>query len=171
MELDPDNGFHPKMQIELQPNIGLDDNIRISVVGLLNKILADEAILTTKTRNALWNIHGAHFLELHSLYDLQYLRLNAISDEIAERVRMLGGFALGSLQGFLDLSRLGEQSGQVPHLLYLLADHEAEIRFLREDADQCSEEFEDLGTHRMLVGIISLHERMAWMLRSYIDNN
>ncbi len=171
MGRDHNNGFNPKMQVDLQPNIGLDENARKSVVGLLNIILADEALLTIKTRSAHWNIHGAYFLELHTLYDIQYTRLNAISDEIAERVRMLGGFAIGSLQEFLDHTRLGEQSGDVPHLLHLLADQEAAIRFLREDANQCSEEYEDQGTYSMLIGVIRLHERMAWMLRSYIEND
>jgi starvation-inducible DNA-binding protein len=171
MGRDHNDGFNPKMQVDLQPNIGLDDNARKSVVGLLNVILADEAILTVKTRSAHWNIHGVYFLELNTLYISQTLSLNAISDEIAERVRILGGFAIGSLQEFLDHTRLGEQSGKVPHILHLLADQESTIRFLREDANLCSEEFEDQGTFRMLVDIIRLHEKMAWMLQSYIHND
>jgi len=160
--------FNPKLQVDLQPDVGPDDKARKSVVGLLNNILADEALLTIKTRSAHWNTHGANFLELHTLYDTQYMQLNAISDEIAERVRTLGGFAIGSLQEFLNHTRLGELSGDVPHLL---ADHEAAIRFLREDANQCSEEYEDQGTLSILVGVIRLHERMAWMLRSYVEND
>lgn len=169
MGRDHNDGFNPKVQVDLQPNIGLDDSARKSVVELLNNILADEAVLTIKTRNAHWNIHGAYFSELYTLYDVQYKRLNDISDEIAERVRMLGGYAIGSLQEFLDHTRLGEQSGDFPHLLRLLADHEATIRFLREDANHCSEDYEDEGTFSLLVGVIRHHEKMAWLLRSYID--
>jgi len=162
------NGFYPKLQVDIQPKIGLDDKARKSVVGLLNNILADEAVLATKTRSAHWNTHGANFLELHTLYDTQYMRLNAITDEIVERVRLLGGIAIGSFQEFLDHTRLGELSVDVPHLL---ADHEAAIRFLREDANQCIKEYEDQGTFSMLVGVIRLHERMVWMLRSYVEND
>lgn len=168
---DHHDGFHPKMQIELQPNIGLDDNTRNSVVELLNQILADEAVLTIKTRSAHWNVHGVNFSELYSLYENQYIGLNAISDVIAERVRMLGGFAIGSLQEFLDHTRLSEQCGDSPHLLHLLADHEAAIRFLREDANHCSEEYEDMGSFSLLVEVIRHHEKMAWMLRSYMDKD
>jgi starvation-inducible DNA-binding protein len=51
----------------------------------------------------------------------------------------------------------------------LLADHEAAIRFLREDAKKCSEEYEDEVTRDFLVDILCLHEKMAGMLRSYIE--
>ena len=45
------------------------------------------------------------------------------------------------------------------------------IRFLREDARKCTEEYEDEGTFEMLVSIMRLHEKMAWMLRSYIETD
>jgi starvation-inducible DNA-binding protein len=51
----------------------------------------------------------------------------------------------------------------------LLADHEACVRFLREDARKCFEEYEDHGTYALVVRFICLHEKMAWILRSYIE--
>jgi starvation-inducible DNA-binding protein len=83
---------------------------------------------------------------------------------------MLGGYAIGSLEEFLKHTRLEEQPGDVPDILHLLADHETSIRFLREDARKCTEEYEDEGTLELLVSVMRLHEKMAWMLRSYIEN-
>jgi starvation-inducible DNA-binding protein len=163
------DGHHPKLQVLIQPNIGLDSDVRHSVVEMLNHTLANEAVLTVKTRGAHWNVCGAGFYELHILFDSQYKQLNDISDKIAERARMLGGIAIGSLQEFINLTRLEEQSGVVPDILRLLADHEASIRFLREDARKCTEEYEDEGTFDLLVSVMRLHEKMAWMLRSYIE--
>ena len=37
---------------------------------------------------------------------------------------MLGGFAIGSLEEFLNHTRLEEQPGDIPDILRLLADHE-----------------------------------------------
>jgi starvation-inducible DNA-binding protein len=164
------DGHNLKLMVSIQPNIGLDSDVRRSVVEILNNILANEVVLTLKTRSAHWNISGAGFFELHILFKSQYEQLNDISDEIAERARMLGGFAIGSLQEFLKHSRLEEQPGVVPDILRLLADHEASIRFLREDARKCTEDFEDEGTNGLLVSVMRLHEKMAWMLRSYIEN-
>ena len=167
MRRNHNNGHDPDLQVVIQPNIGLDGETRRSIVDILNITLADEAVLAARTRSAHWNISGEDFFELHILFDTQYKQLNDISDEIAERVRMLGGFAIGSLQEFLIQTRLEEQPGDIPDILCLLADHEAYIRFLREDARKCTEEFEDEGTFELLVSVMRLHEKMAWMLRSY----
>jgi starvation-inducible DNA-binding protein len=118
------------LQVLIQPNIGLDSDVRHSVVEILNNTLANEAVLTVKTRSAQWNVSGAGFFELHILFNSQYEQLNDISDEIAERARILGGIAIGSLREFINYTRLEEQSGVVPDILRLLADHEATIRFL-----------------------------------------
>ena len=163
------NGHNPLMLVPTQPNIGLDSDVRHSVVAILNHTLANEAVLTLKTRCAHWNISGEGFLELRILFNSQYKQLNDISDELAQRARILGGIAIGSLQEFLSYTRLEEQPGVVPNILHLLADHETCIRFLREDAKKCTEEYEDEGTLELLVSVMCLHEKMAWMLRSYIE--
>ena len=164
------DGHNPNLQIAIQPNIGLDGWTRQSVLVILNHTLADEVMLTAKTRSAHWNVRGSTFFELHTLFETQYQLLNNISDDIAERARMLGGTAIGSFQEFLDHTRLlDEQPGVVPDILHLLADHEVVIRCMREDAKKCTEEYEDEGTFELLVSVMRLHEKVAWMLRSYIE--
>jgi starvation-inducible DNA-binding protein len=159
----------PVPRVLFQPNIGLGSEIRHLVVKILNSTLADEAVLSMKTCNAHWNARGAGFLELHNLFDIQHRQLNDISDQIAKRTRMLGGIALGSFQEFLKISQLDEQPEESPEIMSLVADHETIIRFLREGAKKCSEEYEDEGTRDLLVDILRLHEKMAWMLRSHIE--
>jgi starvation-inducible DNA-binding protein len=164
------DGHNPKLRVLILPNIGLDSNTHQAVVKILNITLADEAVLSTKTRSAHWNVSGAGFYDRYTLFDVQYKQLNEISGEISKRVRVLGGLPIGSFEEFLKNTRLDEQPGNVPDFVDLLADHEAVIRFLREDAKKCSEEYEDEGTRDFLVDILSLHEKMAWMLRSYTEN-
>jgi starvation-inducible DNA-binding protein len=169
MENKRNDGHNPIMQVLIHPNIGLDRDVRHSVVKILNKTLANEAVLALKTRSAHWNVHGPDFFGQHTLFGVQYQLLNNISNEIAERVRILGGFAIGSLEEFIKYTQMEEQPGVVPDILHLLADHEACIRFLREDARMCTEEYEDEGSFDLLVNVMLLHEKMAWMLRSYIE--
>ncbi len=163
------DGYKPVLQVLIQPNIGLDREVRRAVVEILNHTLADEVVLTVKTRSAHWNVSGVGFIELQILFASQYEQLNAISDEIAERVRMLGGIVIGSLREFIHYSRVEEHAGVAPDILHLLADHEAAIRFLREDARKCTEDYEDEGTFELIVSIMRLHEKMAWILRSYLE--
>lgn len=170
MKHNRNDGHNPKMQVLIQPNIGLESDDRHLVVHMLNIILADEIVLAIKTRSAHWNVSGAGFYDLHTLFAAQYQSLDHISDDIAERARMLGGIAIGSLEEFLTYTRMEEQSGGDPDILSLLADHEALIRFLREDARKCTEENQDEGTFDLLITVMRQHEKMAWMLRSYTDN-
>lgn len=164
------DGHKSKRQFLIQPNIGLDKEVRQPVIDILNHCLADEAVLSQKTRSAHWNVGGTGFFELYILFETQYQQLNEITDQIAERVRMLGGLAIASFMEFLGITRIEEQPADVPDVLHLLADHETIIRFLREDIRQCAEEYEDEGTIELLVSVLSLHEKMAWMLRAYIEN-
>jgi starvation-inducible DNA-binding protein len=162
-------GINAKLQVSIQPNIGLDGNVRKSVMEMLNTLLADEAVLTMKTHSAYRHVRGPGFLESRTLFDEQFQQLNNISNEIAERVRMLGGFAISSFAEFLKYTRLEEQPGEVPDMMSLLADHEASVRFLRDDARKCLEDYEDHGTYALLVRFIGSHEKIAWILRSYIE--
>jgi len=170
-DAEPGNdGLFPQKKIFIQPNIGLEIDVRQPVIEILNASLANEAVLTQKTRGAHWNVSGTSFFELHILFETQYKQLNEISDKIAERVRMLGGITIASFEEFIKHTRISEHSTEIPDNLHLLADHEAIIRFLRGDIRKCSEEYEDEGTVELLVGVMSLHEKMAWMLRAYIEN-
>jgi starvation-inducible DNA-binding protein len=163
------DGINPKILLPIQPNIGLDTGSRQFVVAILNICLANEAVLAMKTRGAYWNVCGTNFLELHTLFDGQYKQLNNAAGEIAQRTRMLGGFAIASLEEILNQTRLEEQPGEIPGILNLLADHEATIRFIRQDARKCTEEYEDDSTFELLVNVMHMHEKMAWMLRSLIE--
>jgi starvation-inducible DNA-binding protein len=157
----------------VNPNIGLTDEQRGGVVLVLNTLLADEYVLYTKTRNYHWNVVGPQFNDLHKFFEEQYNELNDIVDEVAERARSLGGKTLGTLGEFLKHTRLTEPQGEYPEardmLANLLADHEATVRQLRVDLDTCAETYHDMSTNDFLTGLMERHEKMAWMLRSFLD--
>jgi starvation-inducible DNA-binding protein len=98
--------------------------------------------------------------------------LNIIIDDTAERVRALGHFALGSLKDFLKVAQLSEQndnfSDQNHIIKTLLEDHESIIHSLRNHIVIITDEFKDLGTADFMTGLMEQHEKMAWMLRSYL---
>ena len=153
-------------------NIGLEANEREGVVALLQHNLADLHVLYVKSRNFHWNVVGPHFAELHAFFEKQYDELEGSIDEVAERIRALGGLATGSMAGFLKLARLQESTGNPPDadgmIAELLADHEAIIRQLRTDLDTANEKYHDAGTSDFLTGLLEGHEKMAWMLRAHL---
>lgn len=153
-------------------DIGLDSKQRNGVVAILNTVLADEYVLYTKTRNFHWNVTGPRFNDLHKFFESQYDGIDESIDEIAERARALGAVSLGSMAEFLKSTRLKEHAGAEldadEMIAALLADHEAIIRNLRADVQKADEKFGDTGTADFLTGLMEGHEKMAWMLRSYL---
>lgn len=154
--------------ITIQPNIGLDAGSRKSVIEMLNVLLADEAVLAQKTRHVC-EPAAADNSDLQPLCDSQYRQIKDIVSEIGERVSILGGSHLIQVGEIITSTRLDGNNGITPDAIGILADHEAFIRYLREDAQKCSEEYEDQGTFALLVGVMQIHEKMAWVLRSYIQ--
>ena|SRR5579862_5597884 len=156
------------------PNLGIPEGHRSSVVQLLNTLLADEYLLHTKTRNYHWNVVGPQFHDLHLFFEKQYEQLDHIIDDIAERVRTLGGVAFGTLAEFLTHTRLtehpGQQFGAKEMVQHLLTDHETLIRQLRQDAAACDRQFFDAGTSDFLIGVMAQHEKMGWMLRAFLQS-
>lgn len=154
-------------------NIGLSDQSRKSVIDILNVLLADEYVLYTTTRNYHWNVVGPQFHDLHKFFESQYGELDDVVDEVAERVRALGGKALGSLTEFLKQTRLKEHPEKSVNSLEmvknLLLSHEAIIQSLRVDLESCGEKFHDAGTNDFLTGLMERHEKMAWMLRAMVE--
>jgi starvation-inducible DNA-binding protein len=152
--------------------IGLSDKQRLGVLDILAKVLADEYLLYTKTRNFHWNVVGPQFNDLHKFFQAQYEQIDDFVDDTAERSRALGGVALGSMQAFLKQARLKEAGapppGAMDMLAQLLADHESLIRNLREDVAACGDKHGDDGTADFLTGLMEEHEKMAWMLRAFL---
>lgn len=154
-------------------NIGLSEEQRQGVVDLLNGDLSDSYLLLIKTKKYHWDVVGPQFRSLHEMWEEQYQALTENIDSIAERVRALGGYPVGTAEGFLKHASIKEHGGDVPVATEMVArlveDHEQVIRNLRQHVDQCSEEFHDEGTADFLTGLMEQHEEMAWMLRSFIE--
>ena len=154
-------------------NIGLTDRQRTGVIDLLNHDVADAYLLLVKTKKYHWDVVGPQFMTLHKLWEEQYAALSDSIDLVAERIRSLGGYPVGTMAGCLQLASLKEHPGDVPMatemVAQLMMDHEQIVRNLREHIDACSDTYKDQGTADFLTGLMEEHEKMAWMLRSFIE--
>jgi starvation-inducible DNA-binding protein len=156
----------------MKPNIEISEKNRQTVADILNTLLADEYVLYTQTRNAHWNIAGSNFCELHKFFESQYEILDVIIDDVAERIRSIGHYSLGSLKDFLELTRIDENkelSKEKEAIQVLLAGHETIIQAIRKEIPSVTDKYADLGTADFITGIMEQHEKMAWMLRAYLS--
>lgn len=157
----------------MKPHIDISDANMKKTAEMLNALLADEYVLYTKTQHAHWNIQGPNFMELHKFFEMQYGNLARMVDEVAERVRVLGHLAKGTLKDFLKITHLEEEHGDITEQKQLVAalikDHEAIIKHIRKHIVPFTDECEDIGTTDFVTKITGQHETMAWMLRAYIS--
>jgi starvation-inducible DNA-binding protein len=155
----------------MKPNIGIPELHLSGASQVLNTLLADEFTLYAKTRNYHWNVTGHGFYELHKFFEAQYEEIDEMVDSVAERVRKIGHYSLGSLNAFIKATRLTEgqdETSASKMIQNLLDDHETIIRVLRNDINTVTDTYRDAGTADFLTGVLETHEKMAWMLRAHL---
>lgn len=157
----------------MTPKIGISENHLQKSISILSVVLSDEMTLYVNTRKFHWNVAGESFMELHKLFEAQFMELEVIIDAVAERISKLGGKTIGTMSEFLLLSRIAEHPNKYPAqkgmLTELLSDHEILTAELRKDIELCTNENHDAGTADLLTGILQQHETIAWFLRRYLS--
>lgn len=155
----------------MKATIGIKEEAQAKIAVELSKILADEFVLYTKTRNAHWNVEGPDFYNKHIFFEGQYNAIDEIIDEVAERIRTIGHYAPATLKEYLKLTQLTEENRETNDgkgfIKELLSDHEGIIIKLRENIDRFAAD-KDFGTSDFITGLMKSHEKMAWMLRSHL---
>jgi starvation-inducible DNA-binding protein len=134
---------------------------------VLNAILADTLALYVKTKNFHWHISGPHFRSYHLLLDEQSQQILATVDELAERVRKIGGTTLRSIGQIARLMRIRDNDEDfVPPLdmlSELMADNKATIQTMRV-AHKLADKHEDVATASLLEQFIDGAEKRTWFL-------
>ncbi len=140
------------------------------LVSQLNLVLADSYALMSLTHLAHWNVEGPGFFALHTAFQTQYEELFTAIDEIAERVRSIGSYAIGGLSTLADAAKIREFSSPLSQEGYVEALVAANEKLI---ADACiardaAAEANDPETEDLMIGRITLHQKTVWMLKSYL---
>lgn len=138
-----------------------------NISGALNAILADVYALYFKTKNFHWHVSGPHFRDYHLLLDEQGDQIFAIGDDIAERVRKIGGTTIRSIGHISRLQRSEDNDADYVDPMDMLSelreDNKALITRMREAHDLTSEA-NDVATTSLLEVWIDEAERRVWFL-------
>lgn len=138
----------------------------------LKVLLADIFALYLKTKNFHWHMRGTHFRDYHLLLDEHADQLFAMTDEIAERARKLGGLTLKSIGDIARHQRIKDcEREQVPAammLAELLADNQSVTTWLRSAHAIC-DEYHDVATASLIENWIDQTERRTWFLAETIE--
>ena len=133
----------------------------------LNGVLADTFALYMKTKNFHWHVSGPHFRDYHLLFDEQAAEIFGTTDEIAERVRKIGGTTLRSIKHISKLQSLedNEEAFVPAHemLRELMNDNKAVVKTMRK-AHEIADKHDDSATASLLENFIDAAEKRAWFL-------
>jgi len=137
------------------------------ITGALNKLLADVFVLYLKTKNFHWHISGPHFRDYHLLLDDHGDQIFAMTDDIAERVRKIGGTTIRSIGHIARLQRIADNDAEyvTPEdmLSELHEDEKALVLSMRAVHTLCDDEG-DVATASLLENWIDQTQRRSWFL-------
>ena len=138
------------------------------LIQQMKVILGTNFAFYLKTHNFHWNIEGPNFNDYHAFLGVLYTAIWGNTDLIAEKIRMLGSYAPGSMERYLELSDIAEAT-TVPDAMTMLrtlsSDNDRFIFHVRAGiaaADQSNEP----AISNFLQEILDQHQKHAWMLKS-----
>jgi starvation-inducible DNA-binding protein len=154
-----------KAALETPTNLG--SNATRDLSGALTTLLADVFALYLKTKNFHWHMSGPHFRDYHELLDEHAEQILGMTDDIAERVRKIGGTTLRSVGHIARLQRITDNNAEFVSPQDMLAelreDNKDLTQRMREVHDLC-DEHGDVATASLLENWIDEAEKRTWFL-------
>lgn len=148
-------------------NLDLSREAVADIAGTLRNLLADVFSLYLKTKNFHWHMTGRHFRDYHLLLDEHADQIFAMTDDIAERARKIGGLTLRSIGDIARNQRLKDNDDEAvtprAMLSELHSDNLQLSRYLRAAHEVCAEH-NDVATTSLIEVWIDETERRTWFL-------
>jgi starvation-inducible DNA-binding protein len=155
---------------EVATDLSLDAVTQIS--DALRPLLADVFSLYLKTKNFHWHMTGRHFRDYHLLLDEHADQIFAMTDEIAERARKMGGITLRSISDISGHQRLKDNNAssvEPRQMIQELRDDSVQLtRYLRAAHEVC-DGHGDVATTSMIEVWIDQTERRTWFLSEILS--
>jgi starvation-inducible DNA-binding protein len=162
-----------KLKARAKPAAALDtptdlDSAAVKAISeALNGLLADSFALFLKTKNFHWHVSGPHFRDYHLLLDEQAADILGATDDMAERVRKIGGTTLRSIGHVAKLQSLEDNDADfVPPAMMLneLMNDNKKVAAAMRKAHDVADEHEDVATASLIENWIDQAEKRTWFL-------
>ena len=144
------------------------------ITGALNALVADVFGLYLKTKNFHWHMSGPHFRDYHRLLDDNGDQIFGMTDDLAERVRKIGGTTIRSIGHISRLQRISDNDAEyvtpADMLQELLQDEKALVLRMRAVHTLCDDSG-DVATASLLENCIDQSQRRAWFLFEITRNS
>jgi starvation-inducible DNA-binding protein len=137
------------------------------ITAALNALLADTFGLYIKTKNFHWHMSGPHFRDYHLLLDDHANQIFAMTDDIAERVRKIGGTTIRSIGHIARLQRVADNDAEyvtAQDMLSELHEDEKALTLTMRAVHTLCDDAGDVATASLLENWIDQSQRRSWFL-------
>ncbi|WP_323010018.1 DNA starvation/stationary phase protection protein Dps [Paracoccus sp. (in: a-proteobacteria)] len=164
---------NPKKESFMAVNVkGLSDNARKTAIAELNARLADALALSAAIKQAHWNVKGRNFIAVHELFDTVKARLDEHVDMMAERVQVLDGVAVGTVEKVAKTSTLQEYptdltkaEDHIKAVCERMRDYGEKVRAAIDATDEAG----DADTADLFTGASRTADKDLWFLESHLE--
>ena len=137
------------------------------IAAALTALLADVFTLYIKTKNFHWHVFGPHFRDYHTLLDEQGAQIFAMTDDIAERARKIGGTTIRSIGQIGRLQRLLDNDADFvtpEDMLAELREDNKQLTAILRQTHSLTSDLNDHATTSLIENWIDETERRTWFL-------
>ncbi|NBB97568.1 MAG: DNA starvation/stationary phase protection protein [Alphaproteobacteria bacterium] len=141
-----------------------------AICDALTQSVAETAVTTMLAQNFHWNVKGMAFAALHDMFQTIYEDHFTAQDDLAERVKALGGHAEGRLSEMLNRSKVGEHDGHATaeEMVSNMAKAQETLAATLAGTAAVAEEHGDMLTQDLAIARGQVHEKFAWLLRAHL---
>ena len=142
-----------------------------AIIDALNQAIAETAVTTMLAQNFHWNVTGMGFGPLHDLFQKIYEDHFQAQDDLAERIKAIGGHAEGTLAGMITRSKVEEHVGHASdvEMINTMAGAQEIVAQTLIGACDVAAIGDDKLTEDLCIGRAREHQKFAWMLKSHIS--
>ena len=153
-----------------QTAVDLSPSAQEAINAALNQCVAETAVTTMLAQNFHWNVTGMAFGPLHDLFQKMYEDHFVAQDDLAERIKALGGHAEGTLAGMIARSKIAEHDGHAnaETMIKTMLDAQNELASTLAGAGAIAAEHGDTLTEDLCIARGQVHEKFAWFLRAHL---
>ncbi|CUH67206.1 DNA protection during starvation protein 1 [Thalassovita gelatinovora] len=136
-------------------------------IDALNTVLSQTFRLYVQTHGYHWNVEGHNFRQLHEVFEAQYQNLWGALDEIAERLRIQGTYAPGTVADLMSKAGPEDAPAQSAEEMVakLIAGHDALADTLRGAITTAGEAGDEVSVG-LLTDRLEWHEKELWMMKA-----
>ncbi|MEM9060877.1 MAG: DNA starvation/stationary phase protection protein [Pseudomonadota bacterium] len=148
----------------------LSTDAKSQIATALNQCVAETAVTTMLAQNFHWNVTGMSFGPLHEMFQKIYEDHFEAQDDLAERIKAIGGHAEGQLSAMVERSKIDEHDGHASaeDMIKIMLSAQETLAATLAGCGEMSAAHGDTLTEDLCISRGQVHEKFAWFLRSHL---